>query len=57
MNYIANINEIDKKYVKCKIKKKIENTKSEIQLNIPLYQGLHNADQMEYITQKMWNLQ
>ena len=27
MNYIANINEIDKKYVKCKIKK-IENIKS-----------------------------
>ncbi len=51
MNYIANINEIDKKYVKCKIKK-IENTNSEIQVNITLYQGLPKADKMEYIIQK-----
>ena len=51
MNYIANINEIDKKYVKCKIKK-IENTDSETQVNITLYQGLPKADKMEYIIQK-----
>lgn len=51
INYIASINKIDKKYVKCKIKK-VENTDSETQVNITLYQGLPKADKMEYIIQK-----
>lgn len=50
-NYIANIKEVEKKQVKCTIKK-VENIDSETYVNITLYQGLPKADKMEYIIQK-----
>ena len=51
VNYIANIINMNKKIVECKIKH-IENSTNETNIDITLFQGLPKADKMEYIIQK-----
>ncbi len=51
VNYIANIINIDKQFVECKIKN-IKNSTAETNIDITLFQGLPKADKMEYIIQK-----
>ena len=48
VNYIANIINMNKKIVECKIKH-IENSTNETNIDITLFQGLPKADKMEYI--------
>ena len=50
-NYIAEIYEIQKKYINCKIKQTINET-TESNVNITLFQGLPKFDKMEFIIQK-----
>ena len=49
-NYLCEIEEINKEYIKCKIKKELEEFKSNVKVTI--MQGLPKADKMELKKQK-----